>query len=103
MIKLLFVIVFQKKLLIKDRMNIIKVLIVVINIESTLFSLEEYDAKMEVNPENIDDTKAYIIHMLFTIIIMMLFLKKMLKSVIICFSFEKGNNYVWRKNYFRKC
>ena len=70
---------------------------------STLFSLEEYDAKMEVNPENIDDTKAYIIHMLFTIIIMMLFLKKMLKSVIICFSFEKGNNYVWRKNYFRKC
>ena len=84
-------------------LNIIKVLIVVINIESTLFSLEEYDAKMEVNPENIDDTKAYIIHMLFTIIIMMLFLKKMLKSVIICLSFEKGNNYVWRKYYFRKC
>lgn len=43
---------------INDKTNIINVLIVVINIESTLFNLEEYDAKTDVSPENIADTKA---------------------------------------------
>ena len=45
------------------------VLIVVSHIESDLFNLEEYDAKTEVSPENIEEDTAYIIHIFIHLII----------------------------------
>ena len=52
-----------------DNNNMTNVLIVVSDIESDLFNLEEYDAKTEVSPENIEEDTAYIIHIFIHLII----------------------------------